>query len=89
MPQSTVLYEGLYFLLFPRTLRGVMAFTVWSWVGYAVQIRIAAAATSTAALQWAAGNALVVVFYLPALALVLCRPNHGVTPRWMERRAVR
>jgi hypothetical protein len=85
VPQSTVLYEGLYFLLFPSTIRGVMTFTLVSWVGYAVQARIASTAASTDALQWSAGNALVALFYLPALVIVLRRPNEGDVPAWLER----
>jgi hypothetical protein len=85
VPQSTVLYEGLYFLLFPRTVHGVMAFTVGSWIGYFLQMRIASSAANTVALQWAAGNVLVAVFYLPALVLVLRRPNEGEVPAWFDR----
>jgi hypothetical protein len=84
VPQSTVMYEGLYFLLFPRTIRGVMVFTLVSWAGAALQGRIAAAAASTPALQWYVGNVLVVLFYLPALVMVLRRPNEGELPRWLE-----
>jgi hypothetical protein len=83
VPQSTVMYEGLYFLLFPRTIRGVMAFTLVSWVGATLQERIAATATSTPALQWSVGNVLFVLFYLPALIMVLRRSNEGEAPAWL------
>jgi hypothetical protein len=85
VPQSTVTYEGLYFLLLPETIRGVMAFTAVSWVGAVLQEHIAATAANTPALQWAVGNVLVALFYLPALVMVLRRPNTGEVPRWMER----
>jgi hypothetical protein len=84
VPQSTIVYEGLYFLLFPRTLRGVTLMATASFGALWMQDRISAWAPTTAALQWAVGDVLVVFFYLPALVLVLRRENAGEVPRWPD-----
>jgi hypothetical protein len=84
VPQSTIVYEGLYFLLFPRTLRGVTLLATTSYGALWMQDRISAWAPTTAALQWAVGDVLVVCFYLPALVLVLRRANDGEVPRWLD-----
>ncbi|MGZ8375796.1 MAG: hypothetical protein ACXW0Z_01025 [Gemmatirosa sp.] len=84
VPQSTIVYEGLYFLLFPRTLRGVTVMAIASFGALWLQDRISAWAPTTAALQWAVGDVLIVFFYLPALVLVLRRANAGEVPRWLD-----
>lgn len=89
VPQSTILYEGLYFLLYPRTLRGVLAMAIASYGALWLQDRIADAAVDTASLQWAVGDVLVVFFYLPALVMVLRRENDGPVPRWLDAVAAR
>jgi hypothetical protein len=85
VPQSTVPYEGLYHLLIPASRAGLLAMTVLSYVAGFVHYRIALDATSTAQLQHRAGDALVLLSYLPALAMVLRRPNHGAVPAWLDR----
>ena len=84
VPQSTLVYEGLYLLLFPRTLRGVTLMAIASFGASWLQDRIAERATDTVSLQWTAGNVLVLFFYLPALVMVLRRPNEGAVPAWLE-----
>ncbi|GLC26661.1 hypothetical protein [Roseisolibacter agri] len=84
VPQSTLVYEGLYLLLVPRTLRGVTLMAIASFGASWLQDRIAERATDTVSLQWTAGNVLVLFFYLPALVLVLRRPNEGEVPRWLD-----
>ena len=84
VPQSTLVYEGLYLLLIPRTLRGVTLMAIASFGASWLQDRIAERATDTVSLQWTAGNVLVHYFYLPALVLVLRRPNEGEVPRWLD-----
>lgn len=84
VPQSTIVYEGLYFLLFPRTLRGVTAMAIASYGALWLQDRISDASADTVSLQWAVGNVLVLFFYLPALVMVLRRPNAGEVPAWLE-----
>jgi hypothetical protein len=89
VPQSPLLYEGIYLLLFPRTYRGVAAFAVASWFPLWLQDRISDWATTTAQLQYAVGDVLVACFYVPALVMVLRRPNEGEVPAWMDQVARR
>lgn len=84
VPQSTIVYEGLYFLLVPRTFRGVTAMAIASWGAIWLQDRISDWASTTAQLQYAVGDVLVVFFYLPALVMVLRRTNVGDVPRWLD-----
>ncbi len=83
VPQSTLVYEGLYFLLFPRTLVGVTLMAITSFGASWLQDRISDWATTTAQLQYAVGDVMVLFFYLPALVMVLRRPNVGEVPRWL------
>ena len=85
VPQSTVIYEGLYFMLVPSTRLALLAASLGSYVGYLWQSHYARTATSLVELQYGAGDALVACFYLPALIAILRRPNEGETPAWMER----
>lgn len=85
IPQSTVIYEGLYFLLFPATPRGVLIFTALSWIPYFIQGWLVDHALRPGELvHWKMGNVMVLFFYLPALFMVLRRPNEGDVPRWLE-----
>ncbi|MDF1501887.1 hypothetical protein [Roseisolibacter sp. H3M3-2] len=84
VPQSTVPYEAVYFMLFPCTRVGLLALTVLSYGAGALHYWIVGVATSTVDLQYRAGDALVALFYLPALWMVLRRENRGETPRWLD-----
>ncbi|MDF1501888.1 hypothetical protein [Roseisolibacter sp. H3M3-2] len=84
VPQSTIVYEGVYFLLVPRTLRGVTAMAIASYGALWLQDRISHAAPDTVTLQWWVGHVLVLFFYLPSLVMVLRRPNEGEVPRWLD-----
>lgn len=89
VPQSTVPYEGVYLMLMAQSRVGLLAMTVLSYVAGFAHYRIVHVATSTAHLQYLAGDALVLFFYLPALALVLRRPNEGAVPWWLDTVASR
>ncbi|MGZ8455041.1 MAG: hypothetical protein ACXWZ4_00340 [Gemmatirosa sp.] len=85
VPQSTVPYEGVYHMLIPASRAGMLAMTVLSYVAGFAHYQVVLAATSTAQLQHRAGDVLVLCFYLPALAMVLRRPNEGPVPAWLAR----
>jgi hypothetical protein len=89
VPQSTIIYEGLYFMLVPRTRRGLLVASLGSYVGYMWQSHYALTAATLEELQYGAGDALVACFYLPALVAILRRPNEGETPAWMDYMAAR
>jgi energy-converting hydrogenase Eha subunit E len=84
VPQSTIIYEGLYFMLIPRTRRGLLVASLGSYVGYLWQSYYAVTSATLEELHYGAGDALVACFYLPALVAILRRPNEGDTPAWMD-----
>lgn len=84
IPQSTVISEALFFLMFPSTPRGILTFTIVSWIPYYAQGWINDRAMSTGEVHWKVGNLLILFFYLPALVMVLRRPNEGEVPRWLD-----
>ncbi len=85
VPQSTVIYEGLYFLLIPAGIGALVPMALGSFVASALQVRLAETAPSTVALQHGAGDLLVLFFYLPALLLIMRRPNEGRFPPLLAR----
>ena len=89
VPLSTVPYEGLYCMLVPASRVGLLALTTLSFVAQAVHFWIVDTSVGTADLQYRAGDALVLFFYLPALVMVLRRPNEGAVPAWLEAVASR
>lgn len=84
VPQSTVPYEAVYFMLFPRTRVGLLAMTVLSYGAGALHYWIVITSRNTVDLQYRAGDALVALFYLPALVMVLRRENVGEVPQWLD-----
>lgn len=89
VPQSTVPYEAVYHMVMPASRVAALAMTVLSYAAGYAHYRIVQVATSTQHLQYLAGDALVLFFYLPTLAMVLRRPNEGALPRWLSRVAAR
>ena len=85
VPQSTVPYEGMYLMLMPGSRVGMLALTVISYAAGFAHYFLVPFATSTAHLQYLAGDALVLFFYLPALVMIMRRPNEGEVPRWLDR----
>ena len=84
VPLSTVPYEGLYCMLVPASRVGLLALTTLSFVAQGVHFWIVGTSVGTAELQYRAGDALVLFFYLPALVMVLRRPNVGAVPAWLD-----
>ncbi|GLC26662.1 hypothetical protein [Roseisolibacter agri] len=85
VPQSTVPYEAVYHMVMPASRVAALAMTVLSYAAGYAHYRIVQVATSTQQLQYLAGDALVLFYYLPTLVLVLRRPNEGSVPRWPSR----
>jgi hypothetical protein len=84
VPHTTVLYEALPAFIVPATWPQMLMLTVASDIAYGIEataIHAADAPTLIARL----GMVTMVCVYLPALALVLRRPNEGVVPAWVER----
>jgi hypothetical protein len=86
VPQTPYLYDALPLLAFvPAKRIEAIALTALSWVAVIVQTPYG---------PWAGfperaatfGTLTITLLYLPALFLILLRPNAGVAPAWLERR---
>lgn len=84
MPQTTVLYEALSAFLVPATWAQMLMLTVASDIAYGIESTVIHAA-DVPTLIARLGMVTMLGVYVPALALVLRRPNDGVVPRWLER----
>jgi hypothetical protein len=88
IPQNTTLYDTLPLFVIPATINEASILALASHGAWHLAIARRAEATS---LQVSDANALtyLVLLYLPALIMVLRRPNVGVVPAWIERIAAR
>lgn len=88
VPQTSSWYETLVPLLVARTKREMQVMVFASGVGYIMQIVLLSRQREIATTD--IGILIVVFIYLPALAIVLRRPNEGPLPAWMRffRRSV-
>jgi hypothetical protein len=78
VPHTITISETLYLLLIPRTFREVLIFCILSWLVYAFQCAHLPALpepAATAALCRTMRLPILILMYLPALALGLSRPN--------------
>ena len=80
VPQVLFFYDQLPLFLVCRTRREALAFIGW---GMAVMIVYLIPAFVGFGGPWA-----LVACYLPALVIVLRRPNEGPAPQWIERRTL-
>jgi len=85
LPQSPFVYEALPLFLIPRSRPEFYALVIGSDIALGVYVFFRGTPTQ----EYLEINALAVVvcMYLPALVMVLRRPNHGALPGWMERAA--
>ena len=83
VPQSPFVYEALPLFLIPRTRYQTYALVIGSDV--ALGVYVLARGIDQSRFYWINGIAVVVTMYLPALVMVLRRPNEGVIPPWLER----
>jgi hypothetical protein len=78
VPHTITVSETLYLLLIPRTFRDVLVFCILSWLVYAFQranLPALPEPAATAALCRTMRLPILILMYLPALALVLSQPN--------------
>jgi hypothetical protein len=83
-PQSTSLYETLPILLVARSFREALVFGLLSDAAFIGQ-RLVMDAPDTTTLQHRQGDVALALLYLPALFVVLRRPNEGEVPVWVGR----
>lgn len=79
VPQTTVLYEALPAFLVPATWAQMLMLTVASDIAYGIEATVIHAA-DVPTLIARLGMVTMLCVYLPALALVLRRPNEGAVP---------
>jgi hypothetical protein len=84
VPQTPIIYEIVPLFLLVRTFREAAALIVLTGVVGQIVLRIAQGADYN---TWMAinGQWMVWLIYLPCTALVLCRPNEGLTFHWPKR----
>jgi len=82
VPQTSSWYETLLPLLVARTKVEMQVMVFASGVGYLMQVVLLDYKNEIAASD--VGILMVVFVYLPALAIVLRRPNQGDLPAWMR-----
>jgi hypothetical protein len=87
-PHSTFAYEALYPLTVTRTVAQAVVLTGLSWVAFVAPYVIAPRQTYEVWVGVSGASGLLFI-YLPALVLVLRRPNEGAVPGWVERRVSR
>jgi hypothetical protein len=85
VPHSTLSYDALYPVTVARTTAQAGTMVLLSWVAFVAPYVFVPHQGYGVWLK-GAGAAAVVVIYLPALLLVLRRPNAGPSPHWLEAR---
>jgi hypothetical protein len=87
VPHNYVWYEQLLLFLIPCSVSEVWILCALSWVSmYVARYNIHHLGIPEPAGQIAFRAPVVALLYLPALAMVLRRPNDGRVPVWLERR---
>lgn len=87
VPHNYVWYEQLLLFLVPVAVGEVWTLAVLSWVSmYVAHWNFQRLGIPEPAGQVAFRAPVVALLYLPALAMVLRRPNEGMVPGWVERR---
>ena len=85
LPQSPFVYEAMPLFFVPRSRAGFYVLVIGSDLALAVYAYFRGLPTD----QYLRTNGIAVVacMYLPALVMVLRRPNEGPVPEWLERAA--
>ena len=83
LPQSPFVYEAMPLFFVPRSRAGFYALVIGSDLALAVYAYFRGLPTD----QYLRVNGIAVVacMYLPALVMVLRRPNEGPVPQWLDR----
>jgi hypothetical protein len=88
VPQTPYLYEAVPLFLVASGTPQVALLTALSWLAWGI-METGEPFASVAARYEYQSNVIVWCLYLPALALVLGRPNIGSAPDWLERALLR
>jgi hypothetical protein len=83
LPQSPFVYEAMPLFLVPRSRPEFYALVIGSDIALGVYIYFRG--TPIPEFLRLSGLAVVVCMYVPALVMVLRRPNEGALPAWLER----
>jgi len=85
-PQTVLFYDQLPLALVAQTFRQALIFGIVSYVPYVAAALILGAGDHSYARVFPVTSALLLaIYYLPALVLVLRRPNVGEVPEWAEQ----
>jgi hypothetical protein len=87
VPYTTVLYETLPVFLTARSRREGILLALAKGIANVAQMFVTAPDTPTLIARQ--GIVMIVCVYLPALALILRRPNAGAMPGWIESLSLR
>ena len=86
MPQSMMLYDQLPLMLIARTRLEALAYSLWSY-GAPLAMRFVTETPAMDTKQYTLpylARIITWTMYLPALVLVLARPNTGSIPVWLQ-----
>jgi hypothetical protein len=83
VPHTPVLYETVALFLIPSSRRQSLLLACCSGIAFALQLQLGA--PDTAQLIHRLGDVTLWLVHVPALALILMRPNEGTLPRWIEQ----
>ncbi|MGH7625986.1 MAG: hypothetical protein ACREOJ_11815 [Gemmatimonadaceae bacterium] len=87
LPHNLVIYATLPLFVIPRTFGEMLAMTALNTLALiCITLVVQLHAPSFVDNRYMAGDVLVALCYLPALFMVLMRPNEGALPAWIERR---
>jgi hypothetical protein len=87
VPHNYIWYDQLLVFLVPQRARELWALCVLSWVSRSVaHYFMARSGLAEPAGQATFRAPIVALMYLPALLMVLRRPNEGPAPTWLKRR---
>jgi hypothetical protein len=87
VPLTTHFYEALPALLVVRRPAEGIALVISSWIGFLAVLSSSSPRAGFEPWVLANGYGILLSVYLPALVIVLRRPNEGDLPAWAERLA--
>jgi hypothetical protein len=82
LPQTAYWYETLPLMLVPATFRESLAFSLFSSLGFLVERYLVD--NQPAVAYHDVGTLMIAFAYLPAVIMLLPRPNTGELPEWMR-----
>jgi len=85
LPQNMVIYATLPLFLIPRTFRQALLLAALNNLAFIVGLLLISPHPRSVAENYYAGDLLVALCYIPALVMVLMRPNEGSLPAWIVR----